>query len=533
MNNNHPHHHHHQQQPQIINVGQPRHPQGWVSTHVKFHNFPSLSSHPTHRNNRHHESLFIDSPIFTVHNVEWYLRVYPRGQQLSNNKSGGSIGDGNHHATKEEEESVSLYLRCKTAADNYHHHHQNNSSAAGIHAEFSLALYRTDHTLSHITHCPITKFGKKRKGYPTFISRKELLKRTNKLMDESIGGTLTVVVSIQLYLEEDVTSVVSGVCSVINNSSTSSCCGSSRVMKNEYFVPNMEKNVNCRLLRLWEEANPSSFGDKEEMVEEDEGNSSSSSTMHSSDVTFIIDGETLHAHSLILNMMAPTLASLCSNSSNDDDDDEGHNNGNHNNVPIPIVGVRAEIFRYLLRYLYGASVPEEVWNNSNISETKKGEHHHPNNNIFQHPAMELLDASNRYGVVDLKILAEVHVVQGLIGIETASDLFLYADANNCALLKEQVLHYFKGHAHEIRQHPSFQKVRESTDALDQLMEVLTTTSSSSRVYDVDDGSHNIASSSSSVDLLRRKLHERGLDVDGSREMLIQRLAKWDNKKGAR
>ena len=34
----------------------------------------------------------------------------------------------------------------------------------------------------------------------------------------------------------------------------------------------------------------------------------------------------------------------------------------------------------------------------------------------------------------------------------------------------------------------------------------------------------------SVNVLRRKLDERGLDVDGSREMLIQRLTKYDDKK---
>ena len=32
----------------------------------------------------------------------------------------------------------------------------------------------------------------------------------------------------------------------------------------------------------------------------------------------------------------------------------------------------------------------------------------------------------------------------------------------------------------------------------------------------------------SVDLLRRKLYERELSMDGSREILIRRLVKWDN-----
>lgn len=492
--------------PQIINVGVPRHPSGWVSTHVKFHNFPHLL--PTQQQ----VGQSLDSPIFTVHNVEWYLRVYPRGQNFPKQCSGESENGNednsrsNRSCNADKEESVSLYLRCKTAAENLHHHHHNNSTSSsntsnnntkhlhqpGIHAEFSLALYRTDHTLSHITNCPINKFGKKRKGWPEFITRKDLLARSNKLVDEI--GTLTVVVSIQLYTEEGC---------ILSSSNGGGC-----IVKDEYFIPNSEKSVHCRLLRLWKEANPSDIDEIDDRnYEEEEEEEGSCSTLHSSDVTFDIDGETLHAHRLILNMMSPTLASLC-NSDNDED--------NCNDVPIPIVGVRVEIFRYLLRYLYGGSIPEEVWNSTdNIHSPLKHQ-----TNIFQHASMELLDTSNRFGVVDLKILAEVHVVQTLICIENASDLFLYADANNCALLKEQVIHYFKAHAREIRLHDSFQKVKESTDVMDQLMEAL----ASARVYDTHEDR------AMTVDLLRRKLHDRGLDADGSREMLIQRLAKWENKK---
>ena len=153
--------------PQIINVGIPRRPSGWVSTHVKFHNFPHLL--PTQQQ----VGQSLDSPIFTVHNVEWYLRVYPRGQNFPKQCSGESENGNednsrsNRSCNADKEESVSLYLRCKTAAENLHHHHHNNSTSSsntsnnntkhlhqpGIHAEFSLALYRTDHTLSHITNC--------------------------------------------------------------------------------------------------------------------------------------------------------------------------------------------------------------------------------------------------------------------------------------------------------------------------------------------------------------------------------------------
>ena len=157
--------------------------------------------------------------------------------------------------------------------------------------------------------------------------------------------------------------------------------------------------------------------------------------------------------------MAPTLASICSSS--DDDDGNCH-------AIIPIVGVRLKIFRYLLRYLYGGAIPEDVWSSTSTDIGRNSTSDDPqcNNNLFHHQSMELLDSSNRYGVVDLKIQAEVHVVQSLINVENASDLFLYADRNDCALLKECVIDYFKVHAQEIRSHPSFQKVKESTDIMD-------------------------------------------------------------------
>ncbi|KAL7448410.1 hypothetical protein ACHAWC_000601 [Mediolabrus comicus] len=188
--------------------------------------------------------------------------------------------------------------------------------------------------------------------------------------------------------------------------------------------------------------------------------------------------------------MSPTLASICSSS--DDDDGNCH-------AIIPIFGVRLKIFRCLLRYLYGGAIPEEIWSSTN--------------------------ASNRYGVVDLKIQAEVHIVQSLINVANASDLFLYADGNDCALLKECVIDYFKVHAQEIRSHPSFQKVKESTDIMDQLMEALTS-SRALRSWTLNEKDEDYEMMS--VDLLRRKLYERELSMDGSREVLIRRLVKWDN-----
>eukprot|EP00804_Cyclotella_cryptica_P015156 CCRYP_000713-RB/>CCRYP_000713-RB protein AED:0.39 eAED:0.31 QI:0/-1/0/1/-1/1/1/0/145 len=129
--------------------------------------------------------------------------------------------------------------------------------------------------------------------------------------------------------------------------------------------------------------------------------------------------------------------------------------------------------------------------------------------------MELLDAANRYGVVGLKLLAESKVVQSEICIESASDLILYADAKDCALLKEKVMDYFVSYAEEIRRTPSFQRIEESAHVMVELMDALL---SKRMLRSFALGEKDLEYSSMGVNLLRTKLEERGLDVDGSREV---------------
>ena len=175
------------------------------------------------------------------------------------------------------------------------------------------------------------------------------------------------------------------------------------------------------------------------------------------------------------------------------------------------VTAQSPIFQGVLRFVYGDAVPEEAWSIPSGAS--------PNG---LSPTMELLDAANRFGVVGLKILAETKVAEADVSVATASDLILYADAKNCPLLKERVVDFFVVHCQEIRRHPSFHQVKESARILDELMEaVVSKRALRSFPLGDDDRDYN----SMRVNLLRRKLHARGLDVDGSREMLIQRLTR--------
>ena len=96
----------------------------------------------------------------------------------------------------------------------------------------------------------------------------------------------------------------------------------------------------------------------------------------STDVTFsfVVNGnagqaEKLHAHKLILHGCAPTLAEYC--------DSCKESNGN-----VPIKDVNPEIFRHLLHYVYGGTIPDD---------------------ILKEHAKELIDAADRFGVGELEI----------------------------------------------------------------------------------------------------------------------------------
>ena len=207
---------------------------------------------------------------------------------------------------------VSLYLRCKSAAD----------GNCAVQAEFALSLLRQESgdDGTHIEckmSCPCNAFRRKRKGWPNFIARARVLDPRARLLDAQ--GTLSVVAQIQLFQEKDTN-----------------------------FVPRNDVNVN--LIRLLKEANPplGEGGAKEA------GDSATANTadvklrsVHRSEQIWSwlrlplllfypanqleisrpwpfcfcrcpsVEGEIFHAHRLILKLAAPALAHLC-----EDADDE-------------------------------------------------------------------------------------------------------------------------------------------------------------------------------------------------------------------
>ncbi|KAL3762575.1 hypothetical protein ACHAW5_003113 [Stephanodiscus triporus] len=193
---------------------------------------------------------------------------------------------------------------------------------------------------------------------------------------------------------------------------------------------------------------------------------------------------TFPAHRLILRKCSPTLAELCGS-------------GGDKTTPIPIPDVSPDVFHHLLFHLYGGKVTDD--------------------DMKSH-AKEIIDAADRYGVVDLKLAAEACLVETTaFSVENLLDLLLYAESKNCALLKEAAMDFMLENRGEVLEKVSFDDapgafVRDVLAALER-----------GASKDSTDGDSGTDLSAMRISELRWKAHENGLNVDGSREMLIAAL----------
>ena len=131
-----------------------------------------------------------------------------------------------------------------------------------------------------------------------------------------------------------------------------------------------------------------------------------------------------HAHRFILQHYSAELSAICATS-------DGM-------TPIIITDVKPEVFRHLLYYVYGGDISDDD---------------------FAVHEKDFINAADKYGVTNLKLEAEVWYVNNTeITIDNVIDNLLYADAMNCALLKEAVMDFIVESKEEVMQRVSFQDV---------------------------------------------------------------------------
>ncbi len=197
-----------------------------------------------------------------------------------------------------------------------------------------------------------------------------------------------------------------------------------------------------------------------------------------------------HAHQLILRKCSTNLADLCESAGDQ-------------TAPIQISDVSPEIFRHLLKYMYGGEVVDVM---------------------FHSHAKEIIDAADKYGVVNLKLEAEVRFVEATtFTMDNVMDHLLYAESKNCALLKEAAMDFIAENKFEAMTKLSFK------DAPGTLMRDLLIAVARGEQNGETDMNGNNDPSMMRISDLRRKAHLKRLNVDGSREMLIESLEKKQRK----
>jgi hypothetical protein len=205
---------------------------------------------------------------------------------------------------------------------------------------------------------------------------------------------------------------------------------------------------------------------------------------------------TFPAHRVIVAKFSNTLAELCASG--------GGDNGT-NPIPIEIDNVLPDIFRFLLSYMYGITI---------------------SNDDMKSHAKEIIDVADRFGVTNLKLEAEASLVNNTtLSVENVKDLLIYADSKNCALLKEATMDYILENNDVVLERIRFDDAPGSlvSDVLAAIARVkIRKESAGAANADKNTASHF---NSMRISELRRMVHDKGLDVDGSREMLIASLEK--------
>jgi hypothetical protein len=194
---------------------------------------------------------------------------------------------------------------------------------------------------------------------------------------------------------------------------------------------------------------------------------------------------TFPAHRLIVENCSSIFADLC----------ESHDDCT---TPIQINDTKPNIFHLLLSYIYGGKVSGD--------------------DMKSH-AREIIHAADKYGVVNLKLEAEASLVEDTtFTIENVMELLLYAESKNLALLKEAAMGYMIENRDEVLEELSF------TDVPGALVRDLWAATARREVQNNGtnvqvDNQYNALY----ISELRKRAHEKGLNVDGSREMLIAAL----------
>jgi hypothetical protein len=157
------------------------------------------------------------------------------------------------------------------------------------------------------------------------------------------------------------------------------------------------------------------------------------------------------------------------------------------------------VFRKILRFVYGGEVPPK--------------------DVLKDEARTLIQAADRFGVTGLKLSAEAELVSSSINVESCAELILFADGTNCAMLKEAAVDFFVAQSVDVMKSDGYEQIEQSPTITKELMLAMAAGSKKRPAS----GASNGDIKRMRVSTLRQELDSKGLDVDGSKDMLVARL----------
>ncbi len=208
------------------------------------------------------------------------------------------------------------------------------------------------------------------------------------------------------------------------------------------------------------------------------------------DVIFSVRNNEYKAHKSILGLRCKKLFEIAKEY------------GPHQSIPIH--STSADVFKSILDFAYTMKLP-------NVK----------NKDI----ATQLLVAADIYDAVELKLYVESIIVYNFLTPQTAAELLLFADSHSCALLKEEATTLFVTDAAAVKNSKAWPQIKESPKLV---VELLDTTMPASKEYKDDD--LTAAFDQMNIIAIREELELFNLELDGSREIIVERLKIYHGRK---
>ena len=201
-----------------------------------------------------------------------------------------------------------------------------------------------------------------------------------------------------------------------------------------------------------------------------------------SDVTFKVGEHLISAHKIIVQAHSRVLCD--------------HDCAGNEETPILIEGISGDGFAAFVRCHYGADV------SASLSAAAK---------------KDVILAADRFEAPNIKIAAEASLVRDcLMDDDNVCDWYEFAHYKTCPLLKEQAACYFILRGPMLLRSPRSDKLKQSPQLVTELM-----TEMSSQM--------NGTGVTMGVSDLRKELADKGLDLDGSKEILVSRLQSFKKR----